>query len=357
MMAATCCGLSMAVPADKGWKSVLRETSEEFFTTDSAKAVGERVLAYQRVTGGWAKNINIVKYHTPAEIEAVVAEKGRVDDSTTDNGSTTMQILYLARLYNATHEAKYLEACRRGVDYLLVGQYDNGGWPQFWPNPEGYQIHITYNDDAMACTMMLLKDVGQGRAPFADSQLFDEATRSRAAEAFDKGVACILRTQIVVDGEPTVWCQQHYRDTYEPAPARTYELPSYCSQESVTIVKMLMEIENPSSEVIAAVDGAMKWFDRTKLAGLRIERTINEDGSRNTRLVEDPDATPLWARFYDLESCTPYVCDRDGIPRRNLEEIGSERRNGYSWYNDHALELYPLYDAWRARLGNHNNNK
>ena len=60
----------------------------------------------------------------------------------------------------------------------------------------------------------------------------------------------------------------------------------------------------------------------------------------------DPAAGPLWGRFYDLEKCEIYVCDRDGIPRKSLEEIGHERRNGYSWYNDNPLSLYPVYDKW-----------
>ena len=40
-----------------------------------------------------------------------------------------------------------------------------------------------------------------------------------------------------------------------------------------------------------------------------------------------------WARFYDLEEGKPFFCDRDGIPRRNINDIGPERRNGYQWYN------------------------
>ena len=47
--------------------------------------------------------------------------------------------------------------------------------------------------------------------------------------------------------------------------------------------------------------------------------------------------------------CEPYVCDRDGLPRRRLENIGSERRNGYSWYNSAPAALYDLYFAWAEK--------
>ncbi|MDE6057338.1 MAG: pectate lyase, partial [Muribaculaceae bacterium] len=69
----------------------------------------------------------------------------------------------------------------------------------------------------------------------------------------------------------------------------------------------------------------------------------------NTLLVADPEAGPLWGRFYDLENCEIYVCDRDGIPRKSLEEIGRERRNGYSWYNNYPAYLYEPYDKWADR--------
>lgn len=66
-----------------------------------------------------------------------------------------------------------------------------------------------------------------------------------------------------------------------------------------------------------------------------------------------PDATapPLWARFYDLSTNRPFFCDRDGIPRPNLSDIGDERRNGYSWYGEGLRALLEVeYPAWKARI-------
>lgn len=104
-----------------------------------------------------------------------------------------------------------------------------------------------------------------------------------------------------------------------------------------------------------AVDGAMEWFEANKLMGYRVEHTGERgDPDENTRLVADPDAGPLWGRFYDLENCEIYVCDRDGIPRKSLEEIGTERRNGYSWYNTHHTHLFPRYEQWKKQQGKGN---
>ena len=329
-------------------RNMLKETSMTFFKSDEAKRIGDQVLAYQRVTGGWPKNIDMGRPMTQAELDEVIAQKNRTDDSTTDNGATNLQLTFLARLYKATGDKKYRDAFRRGIEYLLSGQYENGGWPQFWPNPHDYQVHITYNDDAMVNTLKMLRDIYSQKAPY-DGNLTDSKLRKRAEKAFDKGIECILVSQIVTDGELTVWCQQHERDTYTPAPARAYELPSYCAPESASIVRLLMELDNPDDRVKKAVHAAMKWFDQNKLSGLAIKRYRTPGGIHDIKLVNDSTAGALWGRYYDLEFCEPYVCDRDGIPRRRLDQIGHERRNGYGWYSDRPAELYPLYEAWAAK--------
>lgn len=335
--------------------NALRETDPAFFKTEQAKAIGDQVIAYQRITGGWPKNIDMAKTMSQEELENVLAEKSRQDDSTTDNNATSMQMNYLARLYQATHLKKYKDAFCKGVEYLLSGQYANGGWPQFWPKMRDYQIHITFNDNAMTNTMRLLRDVYLKKSPF-NGDLTSKKLQKKASAAFNKGVDCILKCQIIKDVEPTVWCQQHDRENFSPAPARAFELASYCSAESASIVELLMDIPNPSEEVKRSIRGAMKWFDTYKLTGVRLTRDIDPTtGLRNTKLVKDPKATePLWARFYDLENCSPFVCDRDGIPRKHLEEIGSERRNGYGWYNNSPAALYPRYENWAKKYDANN---
>ena len=324
------------------WASLQRELMEDC-------RVAEQVLLYQRVTGGWPKNVDMARPLTEEERAQVLQDKQRQDDSTIDNGATTSQIKFLARLFQQTHDTRYRDAFCRGVEYLLSGQYENGGWPQFWPQQRGYQRHITYNDDAMVSTLRLLRDIYQQQVPY-QGELTDETLRRRASSAFDRGIDCILKTQIIADGEPTIWCQQHDSATLEPTGARAYELPSYCPQESAAIVQLLMELPNPDERVRRAVNAAMKWLDEHKLTGYRVER-VGQRGTANydTRLIADPEAAPMWARFYDLTYAEPYVCDRDGLPRRHLEQIGSERRNGYSWYGNRPARLYPLYQEWVER--------
>ena len=328
-----------------------RETSPEFFSSAEARRIGDQILLWQRNTGGWPKNVDMCSPMSDDERDQVMNDKVLTDDSTTDNGATTTQMTYLARLWQQTCDDRYRDAFRRGVDYLLSGQYANGGWPQFWPTMRDYQIHITYNDDAMVNTMNLLRSIQLGEEPYQG--LADSALCERISKAFDKGVECILTTQIRVGDTLTVWCQQHDRDTYAPAKARAYELPSYCSQESAAIVRLLMSIPNPDDRIKKAVDAAMAWFEKTKITGYRLERIgVKGRPGADTRLVADPAAGPLWARYYDLEHCQPFVCDRDGVPRKHLWEIGVERRTGYSWYNDRPASLYKIYAKWKKKQQN-----
>jgi PelA/Pel-15E family pectate lyase len=170
--------------------------------------------------------------------------------------------------------------------------------------------------------------------------------RKAAAVAFERGVECILKCQIKIDGRLTAWCAQHDEVDFSPRPARSYELASLSGAESAGIVRLLMSIDKPSRDVIAAVDAAVAWFESVKLTGIRETRVEDAKSPEgwDKRIVADPAAPPLWARFYDLKSMKPMFVDRDGIPKRTLAEIGYERRNGYAWYvtspqailNDHA---------------------
>lgn len=319
--------------------------STAFFSSAEATRIGEQVLLWQRTTGGWPKNQNMVIPMTDSLRQQVIADKVRLDDSTTDNGATSEQLIFLAHLYQNTHEARFRDAFIRGVEYLLGGQYPNGGWPQFWPQRKGYQWHITYNDDAMVNTLTLLRNMANQQGPY-QGDLTDEPLRQRLRKAFEKGIECILATQIRVNGEPTIWCQQHDHETLLPAPARAYELPSFCPQESAAIVRLLMEIPHPSQEIRKSIKCAMQWFEKHQLHGLRVEGFRDADGKKDARVVQDPSAPAIWARFYDLETVQPFFCDRDGIPRPELSQIGQERRGGYSWYGNRPAQLLPLYQKW-----------
>ena len=95
--------------------------------------------------------------------------------------------------------------------------------------------------------------------------------------------------------------------------------------------------------------GAIEWLKEHKLNKLKWEYFVNSDGLKDRRIVSDNSADGLWARFYDLETELPYVCDRDGIKKTRLEDIGYERRNGYNWYTASPNEILALFPEWKKK--------
>lgn len=331
----------------KEWSKLAPKLEDSFFQTTEARRIGDNVLLYQQTTGAWPKNIYMPAELSDKEKETVIASQQDIDKSTIDNNATTTEIEYLSRLYNATQDIRYKDAVIRGIQYLLNAQYDNGGWPQFYPRSKGYYIQITYNDNAMVRVMNLLRQVYEHKTPYA---FVPEDICSKAKAAFDKGVNCILKTQVRQNGKLTVWCAQHDRKTLAPCKARAYELPSLSGQESDNIVLLLMSIPNPSKEIRESVEAAVEWFKASKIEKLKKEYFTDKEGKKDYHMVTCEDCPPLWARFYELDTNRPFFSDRDGVKMYDISEIGYERRNGYSWYNNDGIKVLKKYEKWKKNL-------
>lgn len=334
----------------KTWVKMAPKLDDAFFKTSEAIRIADNVLLYQQSTGGWPKNIYMPAELTANEFKEVLAAKNNVNESTIDNDATSTEINYLSRIYLATHNDKYRDAALEGICYILKAQYPNGGWPQFWPRPTGYYTHITYNDNAMINVMALLRKVYEKKFPYT---YVPDSLCDQACTAFNKGIECILNTQVKQNGKLTVWCAQHDEKTLAPAKARAYELPSLSGAESDNIVLLLLSLPNPTPEVIASIEGAIEWFKASQINGITRETFTNDEGKKDYRMVSCPqgsDCPALWARFYTLEDNRPFFCDRDGIKKYNISEIGHERRNGYSWYNSEGLKVLKKYEQWKKKL-------
>jgi pectinesterase len=334
---------------EQSWKNVATQMPEEWYASEEAKAVAENVLFCQQDIGGWAKN---KPYHHPLNKKdslEIIKLKPAIG-ATFDNGATITEMKFLAKVYSKQKHERHKQGFEKALKYIFEAQYTNGGWPQFYPFRKGktvdYASHITYNDNAMVNVMTLLRDIYEDKPSFSALQLSSDI-KEKSRRAFNKGVDCILRTQIKVNGEPTVWCAQHDQLTLAPANARAYELASFSGAESAGITLLLMDIKAPSPQVIHAVKSAVKWLDANKIEGIKLEKIKEADGSENTVVVKDKNAPAIWARFYDLESGRPFFCDRDGVKKYSLAEIGAERRNGYSWYTYNPAQVLKKFPAWK----------
>jgi PelA/Pel-15E family pectate lyase len=330
------------------WADCLKQRVE-WYATDEATRIADSVLLYQHNNGGWEKNLDIAGVLTERE-KALIAKEKTNADTTIDNGATYTQLAYLAKVFSAKSIERHHVSFLSGLDFLFASQYENGGFPQFFPLRDGYYSHITFNDNAMVGVLNILRDIAEKKQ---DYKFVDEEHRQRAEKAVQKGIECILKTQIIVAGRRTVWCAQHDEVTLAPAAARKYELVSLSGGESVGIVRFLMTIDHPSAQVVEAIESAVAWFNKARIRGIKWVEKPDASNPRgfNRVVIKDPNAAPLWARFYEIGTNRAIFVGRDGITRYDVADIEAERRNGYNWYVDEPARLLSKdYPAWLKQL-------
>jgi len=332
------------------------DQSPEWYGSKEAQHIADVVVSFQTPAGGWSKNTDYTKNpRAPGEMFGV--ENGSLHLGTSDfdlpanpawsyvgtfdNDATTTELNYLAKVISASKSENdtWQKSFARGLDYIYAAQFPNGGWPQVWPLQGSYHDTITHNDDAMLHVLEFLQNVAAGQNEFA---FVPAAARSQALASFQRGMDCLLATQIKVNGRLTVWCQQNDAITLEPASARNYEMPSLTSSESATIVLFLMEQPHPDSNIVAAVHAACAWFEKNKIMGWEYKST----GADGKKLVAAPGYGPIWARYYQVGTDKPIFGDRDKTIHDDVNDLSKERRNGYGWYRDTPKRVLEHYARW-----------
>ncbi len=312
-------------------------------TSQKTEEIAERMLVYQLKNGGWPKQLmdqSVVNYQKPIDDALMVKIKATTElHATIDNKATSREVNALVKAYKNTNNKTYLAAAEKGIEYLFKAQYANGGWPQYFPDHALYRGQITYNDDAMINVLTIMQNI------VAKTNDFDSVNPefiTKAENAIKKGIECILKTQITVNGKLSIWGAQYDQNTLKPAKARNFEPVSLSTSESVGIIRFLMKLKNPSPAIKTAVSSAVAWFVSAKITGYKFEKMANGDKG----LVADENSV-IWARFYDLTTSTPIFGDRDNSVKTDVSQISFERRNGYAWYGIWGLDLITKdYPKW-----------
>ncbi len=315
------------------------------------------VVSFQTPAGGWGKNMdmskeprkpgekygpdNVSKFLSPGDFDTPLDPDWNYI-GTIDNDATITQIEFLAKVISVVG-AKDAEAYRasflRGIDYLLAAQFPNGGWPQVWPLEGSYHDAITYNDSAMVQVMDIMWHVADGSDDYA---FVPQDLRKRAGASFERGMKCILATQIVSGGKLTVWPQQDDAITLKPVSGRNYEMPAECSGESADLLLMMMnDLLNPTAKESESIRAAAAWFKKTAIYGQNYGRIGDGRG-----LIPTPGAGPIWARYYQIDTDMPIFGDRDKTIHDNVNDLSRERRNGYSWFGAAPKRALDRYEKW-----------
>lgn len=319
------------------------------------KEIADNILLFQKNNGGWPKNYDVFAVLSPSQKDSVKAAKAETN-TTFDNGCTYTHIAALAVAFTATGLEKYKVGALKGIDFMLKAQYKNGGWPQYYPLENNYSRHITYNDGAFQGIMEVLKAILDRQPQYA---FIDDSYRKRIAIAFNKGLDCIVKTQINDTGTPNVWCQQHDEVTLQPAWARKFEPPAICNKESADLVLFLMTIDHPSKPIMKVIDDAATWFEASKIYHTRIKvipapRMVTSFRVSTTDkiVVTDSTAPPIWTRYYELKTHRPVFCNRDSKLVYSLDKVERERRDGYGWYTYDPQMVLDKYPEWKKKWEN-----
>ena len=325
------------------------------YAPDDVTAIADNILLLQHDNGGWIENRDPARILNTEEKAAALAEKASPDFSF-DNRNIYTQVVYLMAAYERTGRKDYREAALKGLDLILSQQMSAcGGWPHTVPARQSYHPKLTIADEVTSGNLHLLRQIKQNAYPFAS---IDETRRKQSSDSVARGEACLLRLQVKQKGQLTGWAGQYDPVTFAPSGGRSFELPATVSQETVEVLRYLMTIPDPSPEVIASIEGSVAWLKRSQIDGLRLETfplpaPVKYDyhtATTDRRLVPDPYAPPLWARFYDLSDNTVVLANRDGKRVTSYSDIHPERRSGYSWYGEWPAHIINVeYPRWKAK--------
>lgn len=326
------------------WVKIASKYSSEFYNTEEAVRIGNNILLFQSEYGGWNKNINLQVNLNLFDKIYIFYDKSLKNNPTIDNKATVTEIDYLSKLYNTTHDYRYKKAVLKGINYLLKMQMENGGFPQSFPNTlPAYKKHITYNDKAMVNVLELFYEIVNN---YKQYDFIETEVKNKLNEAFDKGIDCILKTQLS-DG---AWGAQYDYKTLKPASARIYEPAAIDARETANITLFLMKIKNNSPDIITSIKKAVIWLEKYKITNQQIAEYINTDGIKDIRIAECNNCPPMWTRMYDLDSYSPIFSDRSGKIYSNIDDISYERRNNYEWYVYDGNQVLKQYQIWKNQF-------
>ncbi len=379
--------------------------SDKVTAEDVTKNVKEMVSAavmvcdptYQNEDGGWGKtnkDWDLLNETFPQFCPHAY--------STIDNGATHGHIKFLTRVIRLSKEYPDLFAGYqaeldtiekgfwKGMKYVLDAQTESGGWTQYWPYGVGYFGNITFNDNAMPDMMEVVYamsyDKGLTSSTFCDDFAWARTdaknqtdnvkavglTQENFQTSWDKSLRFTLDAQVVVDGVKTGWAQQYDEDLDKPVPTggRAFELPSVCTAESATVLRVLCNIENPTDEIKTAIESYYNWTKEIGFTGYKLYNITDRtrELGKDRLVLQDGTQTKMYGRFYGLDITGEYYgldiskkltsskfyeifSGRDGIANYTQNLGMHERRSGYSYTNTNTeSNAKKLYDAWAAAL-------
>ena len=230
---------------------------------------------------------------------------------TYDDNVTQGATQYLMRLYSVTLDPVYLESLRRALNFILISQYPNGGWPQRYPlhyefvhdGFPDYTSYYTLNDGAMNDIIDVLVE--------AYELLGDE----RYLEAAKRGTDFFMIAQ-GPEGHAG-WTDQ-FDMNLQPTAARTHEPASFQVRYTLSTIHQLekMFLYTGDRRYLRPIPLALDWME-------------------SSVLEIDDKRRPEFAKWYDPKSNYP-------ITKDYLNEFTAEGYMKYKYTLDSTVSFVKL---------------
>lgn len=231
-----------------------------------------------------------------------------------------------------------VDAYLRVIEHVLRAQLPNGCWPRTYPLRGGGDDAVVIDHPGLLSVLWFLRPVANGELLHVDNALL-----RRAEQGLLRGVECVLRSQVVVDGRRTGWGGRLDPLTLAPLGRDADGAAGLSAHATPWLAQFLMALETNDARVAAAVHGAAAWMRETMLWGL-----ADRPGEAP---VPTPGAGPLWARFYETGWNRPLFLLPTGGTQNAWREVPAGawgRIEGFTQAPSFVLDQYDARQADRA---------
>ena len=302
----------------------------DIYILRAAEAAGDALVWGQLQCGGWAYYIDFSPagerkfYYAHLEGRRGIDVRRLRNWGVLDDNNSQEAISFLIQLSLTSKDPVFEKAARKGLEWLLEAQRENGGWPQVYPPVgAGYWNYYTFNDGAINDAIRVLLE---GWRAYKDA---------RYLEAAKRGGDFIIMTQGSAD-QPA-WAQQYDFDL-QPAWARRFEPPAWCSAVVGRNIRTLTDLylETGDEKYLSPIPAAIEWVQRSRLPDGRWARFYELGSNRplyftkKYKLTYDPSDCPTHYSFkshYGIPSAINYYKE---VVRLGREEYLHKRMNNRS---------------------------
>ncbi len=308
---------------------VYHTTHNDYYYQAAQKAAAA-VIQGQSPDGGWNYMVDFEGEESLKKWYNTIGKNGwRLEEfqhyygnSTFDDDVTSDAARFLLRMYLEKKDPVYKPALDKSIAFVLKSQYPNGGWPQRYPQKEGfskkgfpdYTGFYTFNDDVIWENIHLL------------IQCYLVLDEDRFLVPIHKGMDFYLKSQ----DTNGAWGQQ-LNMKMETASARTYEpaafLPSATCENALLLLKFYQFTGD--KQFLIAVPKAIHWLEevalpKEKIEGNRTHPTFVEVKTNKPIYVHRKGANVKYGSYYFDYNDTNLLSHYYGKAHIELQELKEE---------------------------------